>query len=99
MPSFTEILNQVSPVSSKGAESAKKNLIGEGLRGSHEQGNGQDLIKIFPKTWQLTLKLDCDHTWRTKPKNAKCRRKHPQGYILSIHAFQARPIGIYIPDF
>ena len=41
---------------------ATRRLVGEGCRGSHEQGNGQDLILVFLKTWQLTLKLDSDHT-------------------------------------
>ena len=42
----------------KGAESAQKALR---WRGSHEQENGR--VKSFVKSWQLTLKLDSDHTW------------------------------------
>ena len=41
----------------------KKPFVGEGRRGSHEQGNGRDLIQDLLKTWRLTLKLDSDHTW------------------------------------
>ena len=42
--------------------------VNEGRRVSlkalrHEQGNRRDLILVFLKTWQLTLKVDSDHTW------------------------------------
>ena len=40
----------------------KKPFIGEGRWGSHEQGNGWNLIQVCLKTWQLTLKLESDHT-------------------------------------
>ena len=43
----------------------KKPFVGEGPLRSHEQGNGCDLIQVFLKGWQLTLKLDSDHTWTT----------------------------------
>ena len=34
-------------VSKKGPSQLKKPFVGEGRRGSHEQVNGQDLIKVF----------------------------------------------------
>ena len=33
-----------------------------GHRGSHELGNGRDLIQVLLKRWRLTLKLESDHT-------------------------------------
>ena len=50
------------PVSTKCGESAQNALCSR-RQGSHEQGNGQDLILVFLKTWRLTLKLDSDRTW------------------------------------
>ena len=50
-------------MSTKGAESATKGYCWLGRPGSHEQGNGPDLIQVFLKTVQLTLILNCDHTW------------------------------------
>ena len=44
-------------MSRKGAKSTQKTFLGEGRRGSHEQGSGRDLIQVFLKTWRLTLNL------------------------------------------
>ena len=41
----------------------KKPFVGKGRRGSHEQGNGQDLIRVMLQSWQLTLERESDHTW------------------------------------
>ena len=41
----------------------EKPFVGEGRRGSHEQGNGRDVIQVFLKTRQLTFIPDSDHTW------------------------------------
>ena len=63
------------PVSTKGAELAQKPFVGEGCRGSHEQGNGRDLILVFLKTWRITLKFDSDHTCYGLKKGEKILKK------------------------
>ena len=46
----------------------KKPFVGEGCRGSREQGNRHDskfliFIQDLLKTWRLTLNLNSDYTW------------------------------------
>ena len=53
---------QYGPFQRRVPSQLKKPFVSVGRRGSHEQGNGQDLILVFLRTWRLTLKLDSDAT-------------------------------------
>ena len=63
--------------------SSKSPFLARGHQGSHEQGNGPDLIPDILKTWQLTLKLDNDHTW--PPPAQVAGPGHLEGLVQRRH--------------